>query len=217
MGKNRPTRPALGPSIFLRLSRPAGFMLCSWDMHFNNAMCGLIIGSRFVSRQRYAQRGIVECPGAVPGGRNVESLSARHLGGPHGRGSLNAGRWPSRAARGTGTALAALRETSNAPAHPTWSRTEHQAVSKSRARPGSAPGDLRRWDPRLSLDQLPASSAGRIHADLVADAVQRHVIAAGSRGPRRYDGLRRGSSGASCASRVARGRSEIAVPCISTL
>ena len=139
------------------------------------------------------------------------------LGWPHGRGSLNAGRWPSRAARGTGTALAALRETSNAPAHPTWSRTEHQAVSKSRARPGSPPGDLRRWDPRLSLDQLPASSAGRIHADLVADAVQRHVIAAGSRGPRRYDGLRRGSSGASCASRVARGRSEIAVPCISTL
>ena len=44
-------------------------------------------------------------------------------------------------------------------------------------------GDLRCWEPILSPDQLAATSSGWIHADVDEDALQRHVIAAGSRCP----------------------------------
>ena len=73
-----------------------------------------------------------------------------------------------------------------------------QTGSKSRERPGSAPGTCgagtRACRP-ISLRRLRPAGSMLIPS---GDALQRYVIAAASRGPRRDDGSRRALKGASC-------------------
>mgnify|MGYP001586357448 FL=1 len=81
-------------------------------------------------------------PREAPSGRHLELLSARYFGGPHSQGSLNAGRWPSHAARGTGTALAELRKMPTTPGASNFASHGIPDGGKSRERPGSALGTV---------------------------------------------------------------------------